>query len=104
MLFWDLTAHLVGRLFRGLTAPSDSIQSISSRLPERGVPVARWCKRWPADLVVPDSSTAWGRDIFDGKRDSTAHSHSIEKDVESRYPSIHPREREVFCSHAGTIT
>ena len=25
MLFWGLTAHLVGRLFGGLTTPSDSI-------------------------------------------------------------------------------
>ena len=25
MLFWGLTAHLVGRLFWGLTTPSDSI-------------------------------------------------------------------------------
>ena len=25
MLFWGLTAHLVGRLFWGLTTPTDSI-------------------------------------------------------------------------------
>ena len=35
------------------------------------------CRRWPADLVVPGSSTALGRDVFDRKRDSTAHSHPL---------------------------
>ena len=37
-------------------------------------PVAQWLNRWPADLVVPGSSHAWGGDLFNRKRGSIAHS------------------------------
>ena len=46
-------------------------------LGKTGVPVAQWVKRWPADLVVPGSSTNSGKDLFCCKQGYIAYTLSL---------------------------